>query len=203
MLRNVQQSVQQNWSAYAALVPDRRKPLLIMVCIWHIRFSYYCPSASELSARGRGNCNLILAARDEPWRERQTLRRGSSTNSTASTPAKLGGRRRKTPSAPAQPGRSHGRQRARSTGIQVFPAPAPHQVEQTIPIKRQNKAVKRCADVVENFPNEASTMRLIDAVLFEQNRQWQNASRYLMVEAFLQIDKEEVDPILSTTTKAA
>ena len=53
------------------------------------------------------------------------------------------------------------------------------------------------------FPNEASIMRLIGAVLFEQNDEWQTASRYMMVEAFAQIDKEEIDPILSITTKAA
>jgi hypothetical protein len=46
-------------------------------------------------------------------------------------------------------------------------------------------------------------MRLIGAVLVEQNDEWQTASRYMMVEAFAQIDKEEIDPILSITTKAA
>lgn len=44
---------------------------------------------------------------------------------------------------------------------------------------------------------------LIGAVLFEQNDEWLTASRYMMVEAFAQIDKEEIDPILSITTKAA
>lgn len=46
-------------------------------------------------------------------------------------------------------------------------------------------------------------MRLIGAVPFEQNDEWQTTSRYMMVEAFAQIDKEEIDPILSITTKAA
>ena len=32
---------------------------------------------------------------------------------------------------------------------------------------------------------------------------WQTASRYMMVEAFAQIDTEEIDPILSITTEAA
>jgi putative transposase len=46
-------------------------------------------------------------------------------------------------------------------------------------------------------------MRLIGAVLFEQNDEWQIPSRYMMVEAFARIDKEKIDPILSITTKAA
>ena len=73
----------------------------------------------------------------------------------------------------------------------------------TNPLERLNKEVKRRADVVGIFPNEASIMRLIGAVLFEQNDEWQTSSRYMMVEAFAQIDKEEIDPILSITTKAA
>lgn len=71
------------------------------------------------------------------------------------------------------------------------------------PIERLNKEVKRRADVVGIFPNEASITRLIAAVLSEQNDKWQTASRYMMVEAFAQIDKEEIDPILRITTKAA
>ena len=46
-------------------------------------------------------------------------------------------------------------------------------------------------------------MRLIGAVLFEANENWQTSSRCMMVEAFAQIDKEAIDPILSITTKAA
>jgi putative transposase len=53
------------------------------------------------------------------------------------------------------------------------------------------------------FPNEASTVRLIGAMPFEQNDEWQTSSRYMMVEAFARSDKEEVDPILSITTKTA
>jgi putative transposase len=61
----------------------------------------------------------------------------------------------------------------------------------------------RRADVVGIFPSETSIMRLIGAVLFEQNDAWQTSSRYMIVEAFARIDTEEIDPSLSTTTKAA
>ena len=84
-----------------------------------------------------------------------------------------------------------------------FPRQHRTKLHSTNPIERLNKEVKRRADVVGIFPNEASIMRLIGAVLFEANDEWQTSSRYMMVEAFAQIDTEEIDPILSITTKAA
>ena len=75
--------------------------------------------------------------------------------------------------------------------------------QSTNPIERLNKKVKRRADVVGIFPNEASIARLIGVMLFEQNDEWQTASRYMMVEACAQINNEETDPIRGITTKAA
>ena len=69
-------------------------------------------------------------------------------------------------------------------------------------VLRVNKEAKRRADVVGIFPNEASIMHLIGAVLFEQNDEWQTSSRYMMGEAFAQIDKEDIAPLLSITKKA-
>jgi putative transposase len=83
------------------------------------------------------------------------------------------------------------------------PASLARKLHSTNPIERLNKEVKRRADVVGIFPNEASIMRLIGAVLFEQNDEWQTSSRYMMVKAFARIDTEEIGPILSITTKAA
>jgi transposase-like protein len=91
----------------------------------------------------------------------------------------------------------------------AFPRQHRTKLYSTNPIERLNKEVKRRADIVGanasrvHVPNEASIMRLIGAVLFEQNDEWQTSSRYMMVEAFALIDKEEIDPILSITTKAA
>ena len=43
----------------------------------------------------------------------------------------------------------------------------------TDPLERLNKEVKRQADVVGIFPNEESIVRLVGAVLMEQNADWQ------------------------------
>ena len=85
----------------------------------------------------------------------------------------------------------------------AFPRQHRTKLHSTNPIERLNKEVKRRADVVGIFPNEDSITRLIGAVLFEQNDEWQTQHRYMQVEAFAQIDATETDPILSITTEAA
>ena len=85
----------------------------------------------------------------------------------------------------------------------AFPAQHRTKLHSTNPIERLNKEVKRRADVVGIFPNEASITRLIGAVLFEQNDEWQTQHRYMQVEAFSQIDAAQTDPIPSIQTQAA
>ena len=84
-----------------------------------------------------------------------------------------------------------------------FPSQHRTKLHGTNPLERLNKELKRRADVVGIFPNEEAIIRLIGAVLFEQNDDWQGQHRYMQVEAFAQIDAVQSDPLPSITTEAA
>jgi putative transposase len=69
----------------------------------------------------------------------------------------------------------------------AFPAQHRAKLHSTNPLERLNKEVKRRADVVGIFPNEASITRLIGAVLLEANDEWQLQHRYMQLEAMAEL----------------
>ena len=78
----------------------------------------------------------------------------------------------------------------------AFPVQHRAKLHSTNPLERLNKEVKRRADVVGIFPNEASIMRLLGAVLLEANDEWQLQHRYMQLEAMAEL----LTPELGTLT---
>ena len=86
----------------------------------------------------------------------------------------------------------------------TFPAQHRLKLHSTNPLERLNKEVKRRADGVGIFPNEDSIVRLIGAVLLEQNDEWALQHRYMQIEGMAELDAPPVeDPALIATTEAA
>jgi len=63
-----------------------------------------------------------------------------------------------------------------------FPKAHRTQIASTNPLERVNAEIKRRTDVVGIFPNDAAIVRLIGALLLEQNDEWQLQRRYMQLE---------------------
>lgn len=66
----------------------------------------------------------------------------------------------------------------------TFPKAHRQQIHSTNPLERLNAEVKRRTDVVGIFPNDAAIVRLIGAMLLEQNDEWSVQKRYMQLEGF-------------------
>lgn len=74
-----------------------------------------------------------------------------------------------------------------------FPAEHRRQLHSTNPLERLNGEVKKRTRVVGIFPNEKAIVRLVGAILLEQNDEWAVTRRYMTLETIAQIgDQGEV-----------
>ncbi len=68
-----------------------------------------------------------------------------------------------------------------------FPREHWAQIRSTNPLERVNKEIKRRSDVVGIFPNDDAIIRLVGALMLEQNDEWAVARRYMTLETLTSI----------------
>jgi putative transposase len=64
----------------------------------------------------------------------------------------------------------------------TFPKAHRTQIHSTNPLERVNAEIKRRTGVVGIFSNETAIVRLVGALLLEQNDEWQLKRRYMQLE---------------------
>ena len=82
----------------------------------------------------------------------------------------------------------------------TFPREHWPQIASTNPLERLNGEIKRRADVVGIFPNDRADVRLVGALMLEQNDEWAVSRRYMSLESLAVLSD---DPILRLSAVSA
>lgn len=83
-----------------------------------------------------------------------------------------------------------------------FPKAHRTQIHSTNPLERVNAEVKRRTDVVGIFPNENAVIRLVGALLLEQNDEWQLQRRYMQLEGLQSLSNNHAARLSAVVSRA-
>jgi putative transposase len=81
-----------------------------------------------------------------------------------------------------------------------FPKAHHKQLASTNPLERLNAEIKRRTDVVGIFPNDPAIVRLVGALLLEQNDEWQLQRRYMQLEGLTSVSDNQVPRLSAVIT---
>ncbi len=82
----------------------------------------------------------------------------------------------------------------------AFPKAHRKQLASTNPLERLNAEVKRRTDVVGIFPNDEAIVRLVGALLLEQNDEWQLQRRYMQLEGLNAVSDNQTTRLSAVIT---
>ena len=80
-----------------------------------------------------------------------------------------------------------------------FPREHWPQIASTNPLERLNGEIKRRADVVGIFPNDRAVIRLVGALMLEQNDEWAVSRRYMSLESLSPLSDDPVRRLSAVT----
>lgn len=72
-----------------------------------------------------------------------------------------------------------------------FPRAHRTQIHSTNPLERLNAEVKRRTNVVGIFPNDRAVIRLVGAMMLEQNDEWSLQRRYMQLEGLQSLSENQ------------
>jgi len=81
-----------------------------------------------------------------------------------------------------------------------FPKAHRKQIASTNPLERLNAEIKRRTDVVGIFPNDPAIVRLVGALLLEQNDEWQLQRRYMQLEGLQTVSDNQIHLLSAVVT---
>jgi putative transposase len=91
--------------------------------------------------------------------------------------------------------------RSREEVLMYMSFPREHwpQISSTNPLERLNGEIKRRADVVGIFPNDRAVIRLVGALMLEQNDEWSVSRRYMSLESLSALSDDPVRRLSAVT----
>jgi len=87
------------------------------------------------------------------------------------------------------------------TAYAAFPRAHWPKIASTNPLERINKEIKRRSNVIGIFPDDASVIRLVGAVLLEQHDDWAVSERHCLSEVSMALNDQPKEVTTTTNTR--